>query len=571
MASGVNLRDVGAALIKKAAATYLRKKFSVIALIIVAAVALIAIIILVLVLVVTIMVSRQTKDSFVSQDILPPQIYVQGLKKHVTSPYGVRTHPITKKKTLHSGIDIGVPEGTPVQSATAGTVETVKFPMPSDPATTQNAGIFIVISNTVPEFNVKTRYLHLSQVFVNPGDTVVPGQIIGLSGNTGRSTGAHLHFEIIPDGKKAVDPLPYINTISDVLDVSTKAAMEQKVHLNLPASSDARNYESPQMLYISKVILGEKKSGGGSAGGVGAGPGVPYIPGLPIPNVPGIEKMNPFMQRYASLAMQEQKRTGIYASVILAQAGVESTFGRNTICYNLYGIKADRSWKGPTCSGKTDEQEKNGTKKSIVAPFRKYKSFEESIIDHSNFLLENKRYSNALSQKNPYDMARGIARAGYGSSLDYEQLFIKVMNDNNLTIFDNGGIDPTTGKPYADTGGGNLPSGGAAGGDNPLATGILQSDTITVVYGVAQYYGNSAMRIVRSPDGGVDKYPLEYNGRPIINMVNYNNVVQLSQYAGKETRAPEIQLASNSSAITVTLKKDKKRKLQVVDISTNTD
>ncbi|WP_060628969.1 glucosaminidase domain-containing protein [Paenibacillus peoriae] len=570
MASRFNLRNVGSALIKKAAKTYLRKKLTVTAVLIAAAIAFMAIVMLTLVLMVTSLVSNQTKDSFVSQDILPPQIYVQGLKKHVTSPYGVRTHPITKKKTLHSGIDIGVPEGTPVQSATAGTVETVKFPMPSDPATTQNAGIFIVISNPVPELNVKTRYLHLSQVFVNPGDTVVPGQIIGLSGNTGRSTGAHLHFEIIPEGKKAVDPLPYINNVSDVLDISTKAAMEQNVHINLPASSDARNYESPQMLYISQVILGDKKSGGGSTG-AGEGPGVPYIPGLPIPNVPGIENMNPFIQRYASLAIQEQKRTGIYASVILAQAGVESTFGRNTICYNLYGIKADSRWKGPTCSGKTEEQEKNGKKKNIVAPFRKYSSFEESIIDHSNFLLQNPRYKNALSQKNPYDMARGISRAGYGTSLDYERLFISVMNDNHLTIFDNGGIDPATGKPYADTGGINLPSGGASGGENPLATGILQSDTITVVYGVAQYYGNSAMRIVRSADGGVDKYPLEYNGRPIINMVNYNNVVQLSQYAGKETRAPEIQLATKSSAITVTLKMDKKRKLHVADISTDTD
>ncbi|WP_258297725.1 glucosaminidase domain-containing protein [Paenibacillus peoriae] len=580
MASRFNSKQIASTLVKKAVQSYVKKKFKFTTLLIAAVIAFLILVLLAIIIVVSILVSNQTEDSFVSQKILPPQIYVQGLKKHITSPYGYRTHPITKKKTLHSGIDIGVPEGTPVQSSTAGTVETVKFPMPSDPASTQNAGIFVVISNPDPQLNLKTRYLHLSQVFVNPGDTVEAGQIIGLSGNTGRSTGAHLHFETIPDGKKAVNPVPYINTISEILDISTKEAMSQNIPITLPASSDARNYESPKMLYVNQVIIGDQAGSGGSGGGSSAGGGtsssVPYIPDLPPPNVPGIEKMHPFMKRYASLAIQEQKRTGIFASVILAQAGVESTFGQKTICHNLYGIKADSRWRGPVCKGKTKEQEKNGKIHHIVDYFRSYNTFEESIIDHSNFLLQNSRYKNALAQKNPYDMARGISRAGYGTSLDYERLFISVLNDNNLTIFDNGGIDPTTGKPYVDTGGMNLPIGeGGGGSSSQISPGDtladLQADTITVVYGVAQYYGNSAVRIVRSADGGVDKYPMEYEGRPIINLVNYNNVGQLSQYVGKETRAPEIQLASKPAAITVTLKMDKKKKLYVANVSTNTD
>ncbi|WP_277376407.1 glucosaminidase domain-containing protein [Paenibacillus polymyxa] len=576
MASRFNSKQIAISLAKTAVNYYLKKKFKLTTVIIVAVLAFFVLALLAIIVVVSILVSNQTKDSFVSQKILPPQIYVPGLKQHITSPFGYRTHPITKKKTLHSGIDIGVPEGTPVQSSTAGTVETVKFPMPSDPASTQNAGIYVVISNPDPQLNLKTRYLHLSQVFVNPGDTVEAGQIIGLSGNTGRSTGAHLHFETIPDGKKAVNPVPYINTISEILDISTKEALTHNVPITLPASSDARNYESPKMLYVNQVIIGDGESGSGGASSGVASSSVPYIPGLPPPNVPGIDKMHPFMKRYASLAIQEQKRTGIFASVILAQAGVESTFGQKTICHNLYGIKADSSWRGPKCKGKTKEQEKNGKIHHIVDYFRSYNTFEESIIDHSNFLLENSRYKKALAQKNPYDMARGISRAGYGSSLDYERLFISVLNDNNLTIFDNGGIDPATGKPYVDTGGVNLPSGdGGGGSSSQISPGDtladIQADTITVVYGVAQYYGNSAVRIVRSADGGVDKYPMEYDGRPIINLVNYNNVAQLSQYAGKETRAPEIQLASKPAAITVTLKMDKKKKLHVEKVSTNTD
>ncbi|RPE03377.1 glucosaminidase domain-containing protein [Paenibacillus polymyxa] len=576
MASRFNSKQIAISLAKTAVNYYLKKKFKLTTVIIVAVLAFFVLALLAIIVVVSILVSNQTKDSFVSQKILPPQIYVPGLKQHITSPFGYRTHPITKKKTLHSGIDIGVPEGTPVQSSTAGTVETVKFPMPSDPASTQNAGIYVVISNPDPQLNLKTRYLHLSQVFVNPGDTVEAGQIIGLSGNTGRSTGAHLHFETIPDGKKAVNPVPYINTISEILDISTKEALTHNVPITLPASSDARNYESPKMLYVNQVIIGDGGSGSGGASSGEASSSVPYIPGLPPPNVPGIDKMHPFMKRYASLAIQEQKRTGIFASVILAQAGVESTFGQKTICHNLYGIKADSSWRGPKCKGKTKEQEKNGKIHHIVDYFRSYNTFEESIIDHSNFLLENSRYKKALAQKNPYDMARGISRAGYGSSLDYERLFISVLNDNNLTIFDNGGIDPATGKPYVDTGGVNLPSGDDGGGSSSQISpgdtlADIQADTITVVYGVAQYYGNSAVRIVRSADGGVDKYPMDYDGRPIINLVNYNNVVQLSQYAGKETRAPEIQLASKPAAISVTLKMDKKKKLYVANVSTNTD
>lgn len=91
--------------------------------------------------------------------------------------------------TLHAGQDFPVPVGTPVRAAMAGTV------IAGYSASSAGTNIGIQHAN-----GVKTRYLHLSSVAVKPGDSVTAGQTIGASGNTGRSTGPHLHFEVIVSG-----------------------------------------------------------------------------------------------------------------------------------------------------------------------------------------------------------------------------------------------------------------------------------------------------------------------------------------------------------------------------------
>jgi murein DD-endopeptidase MepM/ murein hydrolase activator NlpD len=103
----------------------------------------------------------------------------------VTSGFGWRVHPITGKSTFHQGIDLGAAEGTPVYAVYNGTIEVADW--------MGGLGKAVVISHG---YGSETRYGHLSQILVQPGQVVKQGTVIGLVGSTGMSTGAHLHFEL---------------------------------------------------------------------------------------------------------------------------------------------------------------------------------------------------------------------------------------------------------------------------------------------------------------------------------------------------------------------------------------
>lgn len=118
----------------------------------------------------------------------------------LTSGFGNRRDPLTGQAALHSGIDISAPPGRPVAATASGVV--VK--------TEQYGGLgrAVFISHG---FGRTTVYGHMSRLLVSPGQKVERGTPIGLVGNTGRSTGYHLHYEVRVDGK-AVNPLPYLLT-----------------------------------------------------------------------------------------------------------------------------------------------------------------------------------------------------------------------------------------------------------------------------------------------------------------------------------------------------------------------
>jgi len=116
------------------------------------------------------------------------------LEGRITSPFGPRQNPVTGKSDWHSGVDIAVPEGTAVGAAWPGVV---CFTGEDD-----IYGRFV----TVDHGGFKTRYCHCSKISVEAGVRLRQGETVALSGNTGMSTGPHLHFELIIDGKCA-DPL----------------------------------------------------------------------------------------------------------------------------------------------------------------------------------------------------------------------------------------------------------------------------------------------------------------------------------------------------------------------------
>ena len=113
----------------------------------------------------------------------------------ITCKYGYRTHPVTKKYKLHTGIDLRASTGTKVYAANKGTVTTSGY--------SSAWGHYIIINHGG---GYTTLYAHLSRRNVSKGATVKQGDVIGLSGNTGYSTGPHLHFEINKNGS-SYDPL----------------------------------------------------------------------------------------------------------------------------------------------------------------------------------------------------------------------------------------------------------------------------------------------------------------------------------------------------------------------------
>ncbi|TNE87439.1 MAG: M23 family metallopeptidase [Deltaproteobacteria bacterium] len=114
----------------------------------------------------------------------------------ISSGYGMRTHPVTGVHKLHNGVDLAVPVGTPVLAIQDGKVAAI--------GEDQANGRFVVVDHGS---NVRTSYCHLDEQLVKRGDVVTRGVLIAKSGNTGRSTGPHLHFTLRV-GKKTVDPLP---------------------------------------------------------------------------------------------------------------------------------------------------------------------------------------------------------------------------------------------------------------------------------------------------------------------------------------------------------------------------
>lgn len=120
---------------------------------------------------------------------------VQG---RVTSAFGWRTQPVTKKSELHQGIDIAAPSGRAVTSAAAGKVTFSGWISGYGNLVTVDHGSGIV-----------TKYAHLSKRSVATGTSVSAGQTIGLVGSTGLSTGPHLHFEVRSDSDP-VNPRSYL-------------------------------------------------------------------------------------------------------------------------------------------------------------------------------------------------------------------------------------------------------------------------------------------------------------------------------------------------------------------------
>ena len=131
-----------------------------------------------------------------------PTIQPVSLKK-ISAYFGFRSDPFTHRATMHYGIDFTGSVGTPIHATGDGIVVDAEYSF-------SGYGKQVVIDHG---FGYKTRYGHLSKIEVKPGDKVKRGQIVGLLGSTGRSTGPHLHYEVLLRNV-ATDPLNYFNDLT---------------------------------------------------------------------------------------------------------------------------------------------------------------------------------------------------------------------------------------------------------------------------------------------------------------------------------------------------------------------
>lgn len=127
-------------------------------------------------------------------------IFPLSIPASISSLFGWRMHPIHQSWRFHSGTDLAAPTGTPVLATRAGRVSVSDF--------LGGYGLTVIMRHD--DGNLESRYAHLSQLAVKAGEWVEQGEVIGLVGSTGNSTGPHLHFELrqlTGEGWVAKDPI----------------------------------------------------------------------------------------------------------------------------------------------------------------------------------------------------------------------------------------------------------------------------------------------------------------------------------------------------------------------------
>jgi len=138
-------------------------------------------------------------------------------KGEITSGYGWRVHPVTRKREWHPGIDLAVSKGTEVRAVADGQVIYTGWLL--------NGGWTVKIKH---KNSVVSTYKHLSRILVNMDAVVYVKQKIGLSGNSGLSTGPHLHFSISKN-KKYINPAPVLKLTGKVRQGPVGGGIEAKI------------------------------------------------------------------------------------------------------------------------------------------------------------------------------------------------------------------------------------------------------------------------------------------------------------------------------------------------------
>jgi flagellar protein FlgJ len=166
---------------------------------------------------------------------------------------------------------------------------------------------------------------------------------------------------------------------------------------------------------------------------------------LPLKNdhALSIQSAEDFVRQLHPLAVQAARELGVEPKVILAQAALETGWGRSLIknsngsnSFNLFNIKADKSWQGKQAQVPTLEFDQ-GIAKKVNAGFRSYASFQESFKDYVDFIKSNPRYGDALKKVgNAEQYMHELQRAGYATDPKYADKVMNIYQGSAMTEFE---------------------------------------------------------------------------------------------------------------------------------------
>jgi flagellar protein FlgJ len=207
----------------------------------------------------------------------------------------------------------------------------------------------------------------------------------------------------------------------------------------VPAPSDPA---SPLEALQQSLLIRHAASSAGPATGAGA----ERIRSAPVSVVPGAVPIAPngsgsgsdFVNRVWPHAVEAANATGVPAHFLVAHSALESGWGKSEIrkadgspSYILFGVKAGRSWQGPTVDVQTTEYV-NGVAQSSREKFRVYGSYAESFRDYSDLLRNNSRFSSVLGQQDGTQFARSLQQSGYATDPMYADKLGRIITGPTL-------------------------------------------------------------------------------------------------------------------------------------------
>jgi flagellar protein FlgJ len=234
------------------------------------------------------------------------------------------------------------------------------------------------------------------------------------------------------DGSLALPPAPRVGIIP--ASTSTVQAAPPAGALHVPPLQDPL-VTPVQTPLPSPLAVASPLVPASMAAPAGPDPVYPGDNDRPIPGATGAlqSHVDSFVSRLGASAQAASAASGVPAPLILAQAALESGWGRREIrgadgaqSFNLFGIKADRGWRGAVVETATTEYV-DGVAQRVQAKFRAYGSYEEAFTDYAQFLTRNPRYAKVLGINDAAEAAQALQRAGYATDPNYGNKLVRII------------------------------------------------------------------------------------------------------------------------------------------------